>query len=68
MAMTPWATSSGLEPWRRGVLSHCARNWASVWRVLATVGPGPIPFTRIRGASASAMDWVRAQRAALVTV
>ena len=31
-------------------------------------GPGPIPFTRIRGASASAIDCVNVQRPAFATV
>ena len=65
MAITARATSSGrcrapAAPRRLG-----GRIAASVWRALGSAGPGPMPFTRMRGASASAMVCVSAHSAAL---
>ena len=37
---------------RSGTASHCLAKCSSLWRSLFSVGPGPIPLTRIFGASA----------------
>jgi len=62
------AISAGLVPRRSGISSHCRANWSGVCRGLGTVGPGPMPFTRMRGASASAMVWVKVHNPAFAKV
>ena len=60
MASTAWPTSSGAAPRPSGVPAHCRANCSALCRGLGKVGPGPMAFTRTRGAKASAMDCVSA--------
>ena len=68
MASTARAISSGLVPRPSGIEAACRSNCSGVWRGLGSAGPGPMPLTRMRGASASAIDCVSAHRPALATV
>src|SRR5437764_1069385 len=45
------AISQGLVPRRSGISSRWRANWSAVCRGLGIVGPGPMPLTRMRGAS-----------------
>ena len=68
-----WRARRGRSPrgWCRGAAGPrrtAGRTAAGVCRGLGRAGPGPMPFTRMRGASASAIDWVSAQSPALDTV
>ena len=62
------AISSGPVPRRSGILRQRSRNCSGLCRSLGKVGPGPIPFTRIRGASARAIVRVSVHKADLLTV
>ena len=48
----PSAISPGAAPRSSGVCAHCAAKCAALWRALGRTGPGPMAFTRMRGASA----------------
>ena len=64
----PSAMSAGATLRFSGVAAHCAAKCSGLWRTLGSVGPGPMPFTRIRGPSASAAVCVSVQSPALLSV
>ena len=51
--MLPNSSSPG--PRCSGTACTCREKSSSLWRVLRSVGPGPIALTRTRGASACAI-------------
>ena len=66
--MSARATSSGLVGRESGVDPACLSKCSWDWRGLGKAGPGPMAFTRMRGASAKARLCVSAQSPALETV
>ena len=56
------AISSGLVPRCSGVARHSSSKRCRSMPGAASVGPGPIAFTRTRGASSRASTWVAAHR------
>src|SRR5258708_5709211 len=68
MKRSPRQISSGVVPMPSGVLTHCSAKCSADCLGLGRVGPGPMPFTRMRGASARARGWVSVHNPALLRV